>query len=174
MKTIKRKRQDLANETMGQVCENDLHLWLNWQSIALLMRGVLTALRVRVSLGAQKRNNIPRLYALIAQLVELPALNRRVEGSSPSGCTENMTLQLSWQMHHTFNMGVAGSNPAGVTNKNEKMNTHNVLDTWNRDKIVYTGSQSACEHYIRGNNTYQCNYSRLRINKIIEDKNGQQ
>lgn len=37
-----------------------------------------------------------------------------------------------------------------------------VFDTWNK-KVVYTGSQAQCEDYVRGNNVYGYNYSKLRI-----------
>jgi hypothetical protein len=68
-------------------------------------------------------------------------------------------------MHHTFNMGVAGSNPAGVTNKNE-MDTHNVINTWKNDSVVYKGNEEQCKNYINGNNVYQMNYSKLRLKTI--------
>ena len=46
---------------------------------------------------------------------------------------------------------------------------YEVIDTWNK-KIVYTGTKEQCENYLKGNNVYQMNYSKLRINK--KDNNG--
>lgn len=37
---------------------------------------------------------------------------------------------------------------------------YEVIDTW-KNNIVYTGTKEGCENYIRGNNTYQMNYSKL-------------
>lgn len=47
---------------------------------------------------------------------------------------------------------------------------YEVIDTWNK-KIVYTGTQEQCENYIKRNNVYQMNYSKLRINKKEKDGN---
>jgi len=37
-----------------------------------------------------------------------------------------------------------------------------VFNTWT-NKTVFTGSESDCLKYINGNNTYQCNYSKLKF-----------
>jgi len=50
------------------------------------------------------------------------------------------------------------------------MNTHNVLDSWNNDKIVYTGTLKQCINYINGNNDYQMNYSKLKLKEIEVQK----
>jgi len=41
---------------------------------------------------------------------------------------------------------------------------YEVIDNW-KQKIVHTGTKEQCENYLRGNNVYQMNYSKLRINK---------
>jgi len=38
-----------------------------------------------------------------------------------------------------------------------------VVDTWNNLKVVYKGTKDDCEKYVKGNNVYQMNYSKLRI-----------
>lgn len=43
------------------------------------------------------------------------------------------------------------------------MNTHKVIDTWDNEKIVYKGTLEQCINYIKGNNIYQMNYSKLRL-----------
>src|SRR5690349_8332694 len=56
--------------------------------------------------------SITRLaHASLAQLAEQPALNRQVEGSTPSRCT---TLRL-WRNVRRGAQGHAGSSPAGRT-----------------------------------------------------------
>jgi len=47
----------------------------------------------------------------------------------------------------------------------EKINLmkNKVIDTWNKDKIVYEGTYEQCLNYIRGNNIYQSNYSKLKL-----------
>lgn len=42
---------------------------------------------------------------------------------------------------------------------------YKVINTWNENKVVYKGTYDQCVHYLRGNNSYQCNYSKLRIEK---------
>ena len=55
--------------------------------------------------------------ASLAQLVELPALNRMVKGSIPLGCTNfrkrifNTELWLNWPEHSPVTGAVAGSSP---------------------------------------------------------------
>lgn len=41
-----------------------------------------------------------------------------------------------------------------------------VLNTWNNNEVVFKGSISDCEKYIKGNNVYQMNYSKLKIKKL--------
>jgi hypothetical protein len=41
---------------------------------------------------------------------------------------------------------------------------YEVYDNW-KQKVVYTGMKEQCEHYVKGNNVYQMNYSKLKINK---------
>lgn len=43
-----------------------------------------------------------------------------------------------------------------------------VIDTWDNDKVVFTGSKEDCEKYIRGNNIYQMNYSKLKISDSVK------
>lgn len=43
--------------------------------------------------------------------------------------------------------------------------THAVEDTW-KNKIVFSGSKIDCEKYILGNNSFQMNYSKLKINML--------
>ncbi len=38
-----------------------------------------------------------------------------------------------------------------------------VIDTWDNFKIVHKGTRDDCEKYVKGNNVYQMNYSKLRI-----------
>ena len=40
-----------------------------------------------------------------------------------------------------------------------------VINTWSNNKTVFEGSKADCEKYIRGNNIYQSNYSKLRLRK---------
>lgn len=47
-------------------------------------------------------------------------------------------------------------------NLNTKMK-NKVIDTWNKDKIVCEGTYEQCLNYIRGNNIYQSNYSKLKL-----------
>jgi hypothetical protein len=60
------------------------------------------------------------------------------------------------------------SNLTGTTVNDEKINEeekeleYEVYDTWNK-KIVYIGNEEACINYIRGNNVYQMNYSKLEM-----------
>lgn len=44
--------------------------------------------------------------------------------------------------------------------------THKVVNTWNNNVIVYKGNYDQCIHYLRGNNIYQANYSKLRLEEI--------
>lgn len=48
--------------------------------------------------------------------------------------------------------------------------THEVIDTW-KQKSIFSGSKLECEKYVQGNNSYQMNYSKLRINvlKTLEE-----
>lgn len=39
----------------------------------------------------------------------------------------------------------------------------NVINTWDNNKVVFTGTFLECEKYIRGNNVYQMNYSKLKL-----------
>jgi hypothetical protein len=43
------------------------------------------------------------------------------------------------------------------------METHCVIDTWNKDNVVYKGTKEECENYINGKNVYQMNYSKLKL-----------
>lgn len=45
---------------------------------------------------------------------------------------------------------------------------YEVLDTWKENKVVFTGTKEECENYIRGNNKYQMNYSKLRLKEKIK------
>jgi len=47
---------------------------------------------------------------------------------------------------------------------------YEVIDTWKK-KIVYTGTKEQCETYMKGNNVYQMNYSKLKLNKKQENEN---
>lgn len=42
-----------------------------------------------------------------------------------------------------------------------KITPYRVLDQWNNNKVVYSGSKEQCVKYIQSNNNYQCNYSQL-------------
>lgn len=42
---------------------------------------------------------------------------------------------------------------------------YKVIDTFNKDKTVFEGKLEDCEKYIKGNNIYQSNYSKLRLCK---------
>lgn len=67
---------------------------------------------------------------------------------------------------------VLGSNPSGVTksDKDYMKEEYEVLDTWSK-KIVYSGTQEQCMNYLRGNNVYQMNYSKLKLKKIKDGSN---
>lgn len=45
------------------------------------------------------------------------------------------------------------------------MNDYKVLNTFDGNKVVYKGTYEQCVHYLKGNNVYQCNYSKLRLEK---------
>lgn len=49
-------------------------------------------------------------------------------------------------------------------------NDYEVIDTW-KNKVVYKGKKELCLNYIRGNNVYQMNYSKLKLNKINNNGN---
>lgn len=46
------------------------------------------------------------------------------------------------------------------------MTEHNqlvVIDTWNNGNILCIGTRQQCENYIKKNNIYQSNYTKLKI-----------
>jgi hypothetical protein len=45
---------------------------------------------------------------------------------------------------------------------------YEVYDMW-KLKVVHKGTREQCEHYVKGNNVYQMNYSKLKINKKQND-----
>ena len=48
------------------------------------------------------------------------------------------------------------------------MKTHNVINTWDNNRVVLEGTLEQCTNYIRGNNVYQMNYSKLRLQIIVQ------
>jgi hypothetical protein len=47
---------------------------------------------------------------------------------------------------------------------------YEMIDTWNENRIVYTGTKEQCVNYLRGNNMYQINYSKLQMKNIAEEE----
>jgi len=41
-----------------------------------------------------------------------------------------------------------------------------VLNTWDNRKVVYKGTIEECEKYLKGNNIYQMNYSKLVLSRL--------
>lgn len=41
-----------------------------------------------------------------------------------------------------------------------------VLNTWDNRKVVYKGTIEECEKYLKGNNIYQMNYSKLVLRRV--------
>lgn len=46
------------------------------------------------------------------------------------------------------------------------MKTHEVINLWENKKIVYKGTYKECVDYVRGNNVYQMNYTKLQIKEV--------
>lgn len=43
------------------------------------------------------------------------------------------------------------------------MDIHNIINTFDNNKIIYRGSLEQCKKYIQGHNVYGYNYSKLKI-----------
>ena len=46
------------------------------------------------------------------------------------------------------------------------MKTHEVINLWDSNKIVYQGTYEECYNYLKSNNIYQMNYTKLQIKEI--------
>lgn len=49
---------------------------------------------------------------------------------------------------------------------------YQVINTWGNNKVVFNGDLDECERYIRGNNSYQMNYSKLILKKVFKFHDG--
>jgi hypothetical protein len=87
-----------------------------WLELADTLRSKRSALR---GVPVRVRRDAPPLFGSLAQLAEQPALNRQVEGSTPSRST-NIALSTDgcvaqWLEQPAFNRQVEGSRPSAPT-----------------------------------------------------------
>ena len=52
------------------------------------------------------------------------------------------------------------------TANSDKVLLCEVLNTWDNKKVIYKGTIEECEKYLKGNNVYQMNYSKLVLRRL--------